>query len=241
MEPPEPLLESILNLPDDPGLPFASALDAALIQRIFQEEQALFGQEDLFSTQIALWGFLAQTLRDGKGVACASAVADVAPAGVEDIVVRGFVNYTYTAGIAIGYGSAPPVRGLRFEDVDFVANHNKYAIWIQLTPAYFAGRGYAAGARSGRGANLDDFRFVNCTFENDGGHIYIDGGEQSVKNFAFENCTFYAKPTRPSMLMGQNVSPVLFKNTKFNDTVIKNAEELQRMNFDLLVPVKVEP
>jgi len=62
----------------DPGLPFASVLDAALIERIFQEEQALFGQEDLFSTQIVLWAFLAQTLRDGKGVACASAVADLA-------------------------------------------------------------------------------------------------------------------------------------------------------------------
>jgi hypothetical protein len=161
--------------------------------------------------------------------------------GVEDIVVKGFVNYTYTAGIAIGYGSAPAIKGLRLEDVHFVANHNKYAIWIQLTPVYFTGRGYAAGTRSSRGANLDDFRFVNCTFENDGGHIYIDGGEQSLTNFAFENCTFYAKPTRPSMLMGSNVAPVLFKNVKFNDTVIKDAEELQRMNFDLLVPVKIEP
>jgi len=62
----------------DPGLPFASVLDAELIQRVFQEEEALFGQEDLFSTQIVLWAFLAQTLRDGKGVACASAVADIA-------------------------------------------------------------------------------------------------------------------------------------------------------------------
>lgn len=62
----------------DPGLPFASVLDAAAIQRVFQEEEALFGQEDIFSTQIVLWAFLAQTLRDGKGVACASAVADIA-------------------------------------------------------------------------------------------------------------------------------------------------------------------
>ncbi len=62
----------------DPGLPFASVLDAETIQRVFQEEEALFGQEDLFSTQLVLWAFLAQTLRDGKGVACASAVADIA-------------------------------------------------------------------------------------------------------------------------------------------------------------------
>jgi hypothetical protein len=161
--------------------------------------------------------------------------------GVEDFVVKGFVNYTYTAGIAIGYGGAPPIKGLRLEDVHFVANQNKYAIWIQLTPRYFYGRGYTPGTRFSREANLDDFKFIHCSFENDGGHIYIDSGEQSLTNFAFENCTFYAKPTRPSMLMGQNVSPVLFKNTKFNDTVIKNAEELQRMNFDLLVPVKIEP
>jgi len=62
----------------DPGLPFASVLDAASIRRVFHEEEALFGQDDLFSTEIVLWAFLAQTLRDGKGVACASAVADIA-------------------------------------------------------------------------------------------------------------------------------------------------------------------
>ncbi|MDP2895350.1 MAG: glycosyl hydrolase family 28-related protein, partial [bacterium] len=161
-------------------------------------------------------------------------------AGVEDIVVKGFVNYTYTAGIAIGYGSAPPIKGLRFEDVHFVANHNKYAIWIQLTPVYFTGRGYASGTRFSRGANLDDFRFVNCTFENDGGHIYIDGGEQPLTNFVFENCTFYSRPTRPGMLTGKNVAPVLFKNVKFNDLVISNAEQLERAGFDVLVPVKFE-
>jgi putative transposase len=62
----------------DPGLPFASVLDSATIARVFQEEEALFGQEDIFSTQMVLWAFLAQTLRDGKGVACTSAVADIA-------------------------------------------------------------------------------------------------------------------------------------------------------------------
>jgi hypothetical protein len=43
----------------DPGLPFASVLDAASIQRVFREEEALFGQEDIFSTEIVLWAFLA--------------------------------------------------------------------------------------------------------------------------------------------------------------------------------------
>lgn len=62
----------------DPGLPFASVLDAESIQQVFREEEALFGQEDIFSTEIVLWSFLAQTLRDGKGVACSAAVADIA-------------------------------------------------------------------------------------------------------------------------------------------------------------------
>jgi len=61
-----------------PGLPFASVLEAESIQQVFREEETLFGQEDIFSTQIVLWAFLAQMLRDGKGVACAAAVADVA-------------------------------------------------------------------------------------------------------------------------------------------------------------------
>ena len=60
------------------GLPFAKVLDADSIQRIFREEDALFAQDDLFSTEIVLWAFLAQTLRDGKGAACAAAVAEIA-------------------------------------------------------------------------------------------------------------------------------------------------------------------
>jgi hypothetical protein len=60
------------------GLPFASVLDAASIQQAFIEQEALFGQHDLYSTEIVLWAFLAQTLQDGKGAACAAAVADIA-------------------------------------------------------------------------------------------------------------------------------------------------------------------
>lgn len=61
-----------------PGLPFASVLDAESIQQVFREDEALFGQHAVFSTQMVLWAFLAQTLREGKGVACAAAVADIA-------------------------------------------------------------------------------------------------------------------------------------------------------------------
>ena len=159
--------------------------------------------------------------------------------GIEDFVVKGFVNYSYTASLAIGYGGAPSVKHLRFEDVNFVANHNKFAVWIQLTPAYFTGRGYSSGAKFSRNAPLDDFRFVNCAFENDGGQIYIDGGELPLTDFVFENCTFY-KPTKPSLLMGQHVSPVLFKNVRMNGAVIRNSGQLARAGVDLSVPVKFE-
>ncbi len=60
------------------GLPFTEVLSAESIQQVFREEDALFGQSDIFSTDVVLWAFLAQTLRDGKGAACAAAVADIA-------------------------------------------------------------------------------------------------------------------------------------------------------------------
>ncbi|MGD1043498.1 MAG: hypothetical protein ABR913_10645, partial [Sedimentisphaerales bacterium] len=87
---------------------------------------------------------------------------------------------------------------------------------------------------------LDDFRFINCSFENDGGHIYIDGGDLPLTNFVFENCVFY-KTTKPSLMMGKNVAPVVFKNVKIDGAVIRNAEQLKRAGFDLSVPVKFEP
>ena len=65
--------------------------------------------------------------------------------GIEDFVVKGFVNYTYTAGLAIGYGGAPAVKHLRFEDVNFIANHNKFAIWIQFDAGVFHGTGLFLG------------------------------------------------------------------------------------------------
>ena len=62
----------------DEGLPFADVLSADDIEDIFGDEDALFAQDGIFSTPIVLWAFLAQVLRDGKGAACAAAVADVA-------------------------------------------------------------------------------------------------------------------------------------------------------------------
>ena len=57
------------------GLPFAQVLSAQDVEQAFADEDALFAQNDIFSTPIVLWAFLAQGLRDGKGAACAAAGA----------------------------------------------------------------------------------------------------------------------------------------------------------------------
>jgi len=62
----------------DSALPFTQVLTAEAIEQTFAQNQALFGQRDIFSTPVVLWAFLAQVLRDGKGAACAAAVADIA-------------------------------------------------------------------------------------------------------------------------------------------------------------------
>ncbi len=69
------VVEPFLN---QQGLPFAQVLSAQDIEQAFAQDGALFGQDRIYSTQIVLWAFLAQVLRDGKGSACASAVADIA-------------------------------------------------------------------------------------------------------------------------------------------------------------------
>ena len=59
------------------GMPFADVLNAESIQHAFSVEGGLFAQDDIFSTEITLWAFLSQVLRDGKGAACSAAVADI--------------------------------------------------------------------------------------------------------------------------------------------------------------------
>jgi len=63
---------------EDDGLPFAKVVSAEAVEAAFAEKDALFGQEDIFSTPIVLWAFLAQSLRDGKTASCQQAVADIA-------------------------------------------------------------------------------------------------------------------------------------------------------------------
>jgi len=60
------------------GLPFSTVLTAQEIAAVFAEHHALFAAGDIYSAPLVLWAFLAQTLREGKGAACAAAVADIA-------------------------------------------------------------------------------------------------------------------------------------------------------------------
>jgi len=55
------------------GLPFAEVLSGETIERAFAQNDALFAQDDIFSTPIVLLAFLAQVLRGGKAGACAAA------------------------------------------------------------------------------------------------------------------------------------------------------------------------
>jgi len=61
-----------------PGLPFADVLSPEAIEQAFADRGGLFATNAVFSTPVVLWAFLAQVLRDGKGAACAQAVADIA-------------------------------------------------------------------------------------------------------------------------------------------------------------------
>ena len=74
----------------------------------------------------------------------------------------------------------------------------------------------------------------------DGGHIWIDAGDSALTNFVFENCTFYS-PTRPSLLAGKNVGPILFKNVKIGGILVRSIDQLRRAGFLVSVPVKFEP
>jgi putative transposase len=59
------------------GLPFAEVLSADDIHQVFVEDDGLFASEDIFSTEVVLWAFLAQALRDEKAASCTRAVKDI--------------------------------------------------------------------------------------------------------------------------------------------------------------------
>ena len=66
------------------GLPFSKVLSVDRIAQVFAEEDSLFGMENVYSTVLVLWAFLAQVLRDGKGAACRAAVADIRTFQIEN-------------------------------------------------------------------------------------------------------------------------------------------------------------
>jgi hypothetical protein len=61
------------------GLPFADVLSAEQIQEAFEEQDALFGQEedDVYTPPITLWAWLSQVLHADEFRSCAAAVARV--------------------------------------------------------------------------------------------------------------------------------------------------------------------
>lgn len=60
-----------------PGLPFADVLSPQRILRVFSKHDNLFGMNNVYSTTVVLWAFLAQVLRDGKEASCRAAVAQI--------------------------------------------------------------------------------------------------------------------------------------------------------------------
>ena len=67
--------DSVAAYFQQPGLPFANVLDEQRIRRIFARHQGLFGRT--YTTEIVLWAFMSQVLRDGKEAACQSAVSRI--------------------------------------------------------------------------------------------------------------------------------------------------------------------
>jgi len=59
------------------GLPFAEVLSAEDIRQAFVDHDGLFASDDIYSTDVVLWAFLAQTLRDKKAASCTQAVKDI--------------------------------------------------------------------------------------------------------------------------------------------------------------------
>jgi IS4 transposase len=59
------------------ALPFARLLSAERVERVFAKHNGLFGQQGIYSTDMMVWSFLGQVLRDGKDASCQAAVARV--------------------------------------------------------------------------------------------------------------------------------------------------------------------
>ncbi len=155
---------------------------------------------------------------------------------IEDIVVKGFVAYGYDDGLAIGYHGESRykfVKDVRFEDVHFVSAWKSYAIWIAFTP------NPPTGYSEHIDRPLENFRFVNCTFE-EGGAVYISGGVAPLTGFSFEGCRIYNQ-LRRSTISGTGFGPVSFKDLRIEGAAIGSVEDLRKAGMDISVPAKFEP
>jgi len=68
------------------------------------------------------------------------------------------VNYTYDTGVAPGYGGGASVKHMRSKMYTSVANTVDYAIWFQLSPRYWTGRGYPEGRGVANSYSSDDVK-----------------------------------------------------------------------------------
>jgi len=161
-----------------------------------------------------------------------------AGAGLEDVVVKNFVDYGYTSALVLGYGSIPAARHVRFEDVHFVSTQKQ----VRRVDSIHSGVLYRPGVSPPKPAA--NKRWTISTLSTvrgnmNGGQIYIDGGDSPLTNFVFENCSF-ATPSRPAKITGSNVGPILFKNVKVNGTLVTSIDQLRRAGWDISVPMKFE-
>ncbi len=156
---------------------------------------------------------------------------------IEDIVVKGFVGYGYDSGLAIGYTNSESnykyIKDVVLEDVHNISNLIDHGVFLSFTP------GSATQYQDTIVKPLENFRFVNWTFE-EGGFIYISAGDASFKNFSFENCTVYGEMS-PGKISGKNFEGLSFKNLRINGELIDSAEKLKKAGIDIMVPATFAP
>jgi polygalacturonase len=155
---------------------------------------------------------------------------------IEDIVVQGFVGYGFDSGLALGYtGEAhyTSVKNVHIEGYHAVSCRADYAVWIAFT------KNPPTGYAEDLNRPLENFTFKNCTFE-EGGGIYISGGESVIKGFQFENCTVY-DTRRPCILSGKNVAPITFRGLRIGNQLIESVDDFTRAGGQLGVPATFAP
>jgi hypothetical protein len=63
------------------------------------------------------------------------------------------------------------------------------------------------------------------------------GSIPAVRHVRFEDVNFV---TTQNKFAGKNVAPILFKNVKWNGTVVKSVDQLTKAGWDISVPMKFQ-